>query len=101
MGRWQRESPLLASVPVRVDVAVDAKPNLRAINDRSARFGSLLFDRVEGAAENFKRKIFLLEGSEKSTECELLVDVLLDVFVKQRGALQIPLRILWIWDRGE
>ena len=88
-------------MPVGVDVAVDAGPQLTAVDDSPSDFGILLLDCVCRTAINVEWEVSFLEWTNQGTVLKFLVDVLLDVLFKQRRALEIPAGVLRVGNCSE
>ena len=91
----------MSPVQVGVNKCIDARSQLSTIHHRSPDFRVLFRDGVEGTTERLERELPLLEWSHEGSESELLVDILLYIVLKQRGALKVAFGVAWGWTFRE
>ena len=77
-----------------VDKGIDALVQLGAVDNGPSDLGIFLEDGVEGTAIRPEREFFVLKRTHQCPEIKFLVDVFLNIFLEQGGALEAPTGIL-------
>ena len=86
-----------------VDESIDSGVDLAAVRDRPSPLGTLLVNRAEWTSEELERQVLRTERADERSKCQLLIDVMPNMFGKLHGGTVIPpgvLRMGWNLKRN-
>ena len=84
-----------------VNVGVDPKIQLGAVDHCPAKNRLLFVDGVERATKYVERELRLIERANECPELLLIINVCLDIFLEQGGSLKVPLGVFGLRFRYE